>query len=45
MNHEYINVGQSVKIPLMKESTLLGRLASQVDFAVNMTGHRILILS
>ncbi len=32
---EYINEGQSVKIPLMKESTLLGRLASQVDFAVN----------
>ena len=32
---EYINEGQSVKIPLVKESTLLGRLASQVDFAVN----------
>ena len=32
---EYINEGQSVKIPLMKESTLIGRLASQVDFAVN----------
>ena len=32
---EYINEGQSVKIPLVKESTLIGRLASQVDFAVN----------
>lgn len=32
---EYINEGQSVKISLVKESTLLGRLASQVDFAVN----------
>ena len=32
---EYSNDGQTVKIPLVKESTLLGRLASQVDFAVN----------